>query len=335
MITTLVLGAGVSQDYHYPSGVELVNAIMNKLANESDSTSRELMERIKKYDPDSIDDFARILEGEKTEHVKFLKALIAEILFEREIPELKIERDKDFYQYLCKTVTPDLYSNFRIISFNYDRALEFYFHKYLSAFYYSDDEISSTLAKLQIVHVHGRLPALPWENQNLSLTKQDSYEYGYGRGGNYGVSRPQRPAISFLNDYSFNDARARHLRETQEANLLSTIELRRNHIKQFGKISFRFVHEGKPHEDAKAAIDEANRIVFLGFGYHPSNMEFLGLDKKETTLNKKVIGTTYGVRKNYLRELQSKYPSFRLVDCTAMNLLHDHVCLPKPEFDEA
>jgi hypothetical protein len=57
-----------------------------------------------------------------------------------------------------------------IITFNYDRSLEFYWFEALMNRFGSKHEtkIKEMLAQMRIVHVYGRLGGVPWENGEIS-----------------------------------------------------------------------------------------------------------------------------------------------------------------------
>lgn len=54
-----------------------------------------------------------------------------------------------------------------IVTFNYDRVVEYFFFTSLKNSYGKDDrECAAVLDKIPIVHLHGRLGYLPWQNVN-------------------------------------------------------------------------------------------------------------------------------------------------------------------------
>jgi hypothetical protein len=62
-------------------------------------------------------------------------------------------------------------NNITFVTFNYDRSLEHFFHTALKATYgKSDDECAETLKHIPVVHLHGRLGILPWQESSNIVT---------------------------------------------------------------------------------------------------------------------------------------------------------------------
>jgi len=193
MVTTLVFGAGVSQPYGYPSGQQLVSDIKKKLSGSKEYKDKQFLEALNNLNPYSIDSFLK----DMPEFELPGKATIAEILFEAEDEsKLSISADKNFYQLLFNKMTLEKYSNFRIISFNYDRSFEFYFARALTTlFKCSLKEAFEKLTALKIEHVHGRLSALDNDEQVFTNKRERSQlEYGFYR------KHLMRPQVSLFNE---------------------------------------------------------------------------------------------------------------------------------------
>ncbi|MEQ1723234.1 MAG: hypothetical protein ABL930_08655, partial [Pseudobdellovibrio sp.] len=77
MITTLILGAGISQDFGYPSGLQLIDLIKQKL---DDNLEIEILSDLQAYNGDSIDAFI----GDHPEYAPYLKSIIGEIIYSKE-----------------------------------------------------------------------------------------------------------------------------------------------------------------------------------------------------------------------------------------------------------
>ncbi len=122
------------------------------------------------------------------------------------------------------------------ITFNYDRVVEWFFVTALrNSYNRSKMECAKVLKSIPIIHLHGRLGYLPWEN--ATDNKRD-----------------------------FDNAVTR-----------GTLEACVNEI----KIIYEDIGDGRDSEFARAKelLDEAERVYILGFGFHPTNVERLGLNK--------------------------------------------------------
>ena len=186
-----VLGAGASAPYGFPSGKELVDRIKWTPLSE---TARQLLgstmegQPFKDFKSDlqrsgvsSIDQF---LES-RPEYRELGKRLIAHHLIPGEtMPAVfgppEGSSDERWYTYLfdrmCqftaadgRTRTPTL-NEFRrnelsVITFNYDRSLEFFLHSALTSRYSSasPEDIKAAVESIPIQHIHGQLGFLPWQ----------------------------------------------------------------------------------------------------------------------------------------------------------------------------
>lgn len=178
----LVLGAGASLAYGFPSGGDLrrrILALRPDQVREAGIISSALMDedfftqfqtaflRSQMY---SIDAFL----GRRPMYATIGKQCIAAILLECENPKLLISesREKDhWYQYLFNQFAQrdwdDLtFDDISIVTFNYDRSLQQYLFVTLqSAYDKSAEEVIEKLKSLRIVHVYGSLceawPGMP------------------------------------------------------------------------------------------------------------------------------------------------------------------------------
>lgn len=184
--TVLILGAGASKPYGFPLGRELLFKIRTELDPAVPSPLREKL--LKQYiDPYHIGDFHRELTYADTLSVDAFLELRQEFLevgklamtfslieCEEEKTTLFDKRldEPHWYQYLLEElVTPsidDLTENkLSIITFNYDRSIDHYLFKAIQSRYKkSDEECARILDKIPIIHVHGRLGALPWQAES-------------------------------------------------------------------------------------------------------------------------------------------------------------------------
>ncbi len=149
--TVLVLGAGFSMPYGYPSGERLLaNITYDRTTNEA--FSKSLID----YDGYSIDKFLNEVQNFQTEGLQ----LIAKHILEAENTSHNPNKDEDVIRYLLNEISEDNYKNIRILSFNYDRLFEWKFLTRLKAKYKNKDAACDIFADLKIHHIHGRMPKL-------------------------------------------------------------------------------------------------------------------------------------------------------------------------------
>jgi hypothetical protein len=190
MITTptvLVLGAGASCPYGFPTGKELKVEICNAFskpeaegcqflsANTNHSADEFLQfgNAFLKSGQSSVDAFLE----HRPEFLEVGKLAIAYCLIPREDEERLYQADEkrggDWYGYLSEKLnaTFEEFGNneLSIITFNYDRSLE---HFLLNSLHYSHgkkfEECAETLAKIPIIHVYGQLGESKYPSLEIS-----------------------------------------------------------------------------------------------------------------------------------------------------------------------
>lgn len=178
--TVFVLGAGASAPYEFPTGETLIDEICKLLptyiVNQPRYGDRDqpyrlhpsfergalksFQETLSRARPPSIDAFL----ASNPQFAEIGKAAIACALIPHEVPEglLHVEKDLDWYLYLRnemgteKTEFLKSAENLFIITFNYDRSLEYYFMCRLAAFHGEQDGLN-LIKHMNIVHVYGQL----------------------------------------------------------------------------------------------------------------------------------------------------------------------------------
>lgn len=169
--TVLILGAGASQPYGFPPGRELVFTVISHLQSGDDSSLRrplremgfteatmsEFRDELLLSNQPSVDAF---LES-RPEFIPVGKAAIAVELIARETPDALVRRpDMRWYEYLFNqigTTRDDFLScPLRIVTFNYDRSLEYALHRTVkSAFALTDAQAAEIVRSFSVTHVHG------------------------------------------------------------------------------------------------------------------------------------------------------------------------------------
>lgn len=176
--TVLVLGAGASEPYGFPLGRELLFQVIEQLRVNSGLHNDLLKlgferdhllvfgDHLQRSMQPSVDAFLE----HRPEFVDVGKAAIARTLVRCEQEGVLLpKRDQPrWYEYLFTHMGTDVgefeQNQLSIITFNYDRSLEYFLYLALKNSYGLEDEEAATLvASVPIVHVHGQLGPLPFE----------------------------------------------------------------------------------------------------------------------------------------------------------------------------
>ncbi len=266
----MILGAGASKPYGFPTGRELLFLICNDLKNESSDSFMILIKlnfnkkEIRAFEQSlrnsmmpSVDAF---LEN-RPEFMQIGKAAIACALIPFENQEVLLRNSKKlfWYEHLYNhmdTRKEEFDKNqLSITTFNYDRSLEYFFLIALTNSYgINIVEAVKLLKTIDIVHVYGQLGKLDHLNKN-------------GR-------------------------RYSHRLGTKAVQ------------KSISEIKILPEHSGESDEFEKAykLLRKASTICFLGFGYHPINVERLQINNLPT--GKRCFGTAFGLYKAEQRRIQ-------------------------------
>lgn len=264
--TTLVLGAGASVDYGFPTGRKLVIEVCEKLKQRNDDFT-EKMERIAGFDYKALSEFGSALDmsmlpsvdafvERRPEFLNVGKAAIACSLMPKENPDNLRQRREDvhFYEYLFGIINSENVlenGNLSIVTFNYDRSLEaFLFSAILNAYGTDEQKTLELLDSIPVVHVYGSL-------------------------GKF--------------------VRAETDAEPEGRNYDPTVDVKPLQIATKGIKILSEAEDTSPElERAKELLRQANTICFLGFGYHPRNIERLGINDMDHKLQITRIHVWYG-----------------------------------------
>jgi hypothetical protein len=273
--TVLVLGAGASRDFGFPLAWDLKRRVYSQFASgtggmtehllklgisaaESTGFARELVHSTTM----SVDTF---LEG-RPDLVRVGKLAIAAVLIACERPEeIHVSRESPTWlDYLTERLSArreDWDKNqLSIVTFNYDRLVEYYLHlSFMSRFGCSRDEAAALVQRtVKIVHLHGQLGLYPWETASLS---PDSRVWVAGH-------RKFEVDLSSMAISTAADA-------------------------------IRVVHEGSDTDDvfseAHALLEAADEVVFMGFSYGRDNMRRLAGVDGQRLAGKTVRGSAIGM----------------------------------------
>lgn len=248
--TTLILGAGASVEYNFPTGQKLRDEIIKFLRDKSRFASSMTAQLWDGPKYDHVKAFLENFEGAQTRSIdqwlqinpsyqKIGKALIAEILIECEDRTFIDNQGDHWYRYLWDSIRTksfeDLANNqLSIITFNYDKSLEEYLYSVIRSTYTDirEEDVISFVTNLDIVHTHGVISDLIWERK---------FSDGH---------------------YYSSDNREKHRLEHAIKSIL---------IPDIDAVSI------DTRKIASDYIHQSDRIVFLGFGYHQENLDILDL----------------------------------------------------------
>ncbi len=261
--TVLILGAGASKPYGFPTGRELLRDICDILGSHPRTVfiadliacghnAKHLQlfhTQLYKSGKSSVDAFLE----HRPEFVEIGKRAIARALIPRELPDILIARSrgpKSWYELLFNSLNSkfeDFGDNeLTILTYNYDRSLEEYlFTSLKNAYDRTDEETASALQQIPIIHLHGQLGYHPSQGNDIPNTKTYS--------PNIANLRRHAAAIKIISDADPHDR------------------------------DFALAHE---------LLEQARIVCFLGFGYDPVNLQRL---KLPSTGNCHYFGSTYGL----------------------------------------
>ncbi len=276
--TLIILGAGASKPYGFPTGYELRKLIINsfplliKQYFEYGDIPEEIIinsfvESFKKSSDLMIDYFL----ATRNEFSKIGKWAIYITIADAEkkscFREESIDNNDDWMSYLFFRMTNGLndknLSTFKdnkinFISFNYDRSLEYFLsesliHKFNLR---TATEVNSLMETFKIYHVFGRLPALPYEGEPFLRYRNTETLY------------------KFLEDAL---VQFKTLCEREDCDSVITKEL----------------------------LSKAKKIIFLGFGYADENLRLLNIYSHFTN-SVNVYGTAFGLSPNQIKNISDK-----------------------------
>jgi len=211
--TTLILGAGASQAYGYPLGGALRQNLITHLGMVGDNPASPTIGTLKRLDftenqlrefqgalrwsgTDSVDE---LLEH-RSEFIELGKAAIAEQLLAVEDLEGLLPGNGHWYQHLFKNLNTecsleDFGSNaLSIITFNYDQSLEEFLYRALFNRYGKGSDLTTkALQGIPIIHVHGTLGPLRWQNPT-------GRSYGYKTSDQLDVLRMAAKSIKIVDE---------------------------------------------------------------------------------------------------------------------------------------
>jgi hypothetical protein len=256
--TVLILGAGSSMPYDFPSGIKLRDAIRSlhninerdprlELYDKCDASFEDIRGLGKAFLYSGVDSIDAFLEKHPP-LVNIGKLVIARAICERENPQAVIGRtDDNWYEYLWNYMHRDIaqadqvgLNNIRVLTFNYDRSLEFFLYTATKHTFHADNDTALDASQRVLIrHIYGSVG-------EFHHTKSDT-------------ARVYSP-----------DLTAARLR-------LATDGI---------KIIPNARKDDAVFQEAREWFDWAEDICFLGFGFDKTNCERLGLEDAIQTRQK-------------------------------------------------
>lgn len=262
--TVLILGAGASGHLDYPIGLQLLNQVV-KTPNPQNEEALQFKYRLSRSGYYSVDAFLE----QNREFLVIGKLLIADCLKRREVPDhLFAPHDPGWYQYFFNCLlgtSPDAIADnpVTVITFNYDRSLEFYLHESIANRYKASSVVALALLRtIPIIHVHGILgeyPEVPYSPQADGDTLKSISE-----------------KIQIVHELTDN-------------------------TNDFCNTEFRKAHD---------ALASAERIFFLGFGFHEDNVRRFSFFTPEVFEKREVFATLHGLGPIQQRSLMQRLDKY-------------------------
>lgn len=178
--TVFVVGAGASKPFGLPLGGELKGLVLTDFQEQGGpaihlynttkfelAAVREFVERLKYSGLASVDAFLE----RRPEYLEIGKATMGIELLIRE-STIQLWPTADWLSYLYNYMVGKALEEFEenevsFVTFNYDRIIEHFFYvSLLNAFGQSEEKTAQVLSTMPVIHLHGRLGYLPWQNDN-------------------------------------------------------------------------------------------------------------------------------------------------------------------------
>jgi hypothetical protein len=290
--TLLIVGAGASVPYGFPTGESLMRVIPEML-NAPESEIRAVIRAAGGSD-DDLDKLSIALRETQFNSIDLLlehrpalrdigKLAIAAVLIPCEVSERlrPTEQTDHWYRLLFNNLlTSSGYSGgqLSVITLNYDRSLEEYlFSTVRTEFQLSTEEAAELVQQTPVLHLHGQLGLSSWRTP----THFDRY-----------------PKLKGGPDDLAKRAFEPNLTGDSVTAAASTIII---------------PSEFESHHISSAMVDTLMRDVevvgFLGFGYHEPILERLGVSRLIARARRpKFFGSGYGLPEGRRQELKSMFP---------------------------
>lgn len=298
--TVIVLGAGASFDYGLPLGSQLTKDAINYLRSHQETVHDEFLRT--RTDINGFSKIASVIEKSRTptldafieKNLKFagpLKSAIAGVLLAKEdrvISDLSFpERDWIAWLYHNRMESsPEKFIDNKIafVSFNYDRIP----HALLARFMANTHELNIATA----IEIVGSAVGIGMPQENFGFQPDDvlveRFMYVHGQLGT--ELSPRGTTLAFQNKLDQSLPQTVDPNQVVDQKYLKEISSGIETISESDR-----VQDGNANERMKILFENAEKIIFLGMGYHSPNLAKLGFTKEYFLNNKsksKFIGGT-------------------------------------------
>ena len=271
----LILGAGASMPFGFPSGSDLKDRIVKNLttipdvlldAECNENVIRDFREALRTSGKKSVDSF---LEHRKEFGEIGKRAIAHELLKNEAAAESGLFDDSNWYGYLFDKLNTRFeefsQNKVSILTFNYDRSLEYYLLTALQSSYGKTLlQCAEGLRSIPIIHLYGQLGEL-WEEAQ----SENSVPFG-------GV----QDADEYKQQLALKKAAS----------------------------GIRIIHDnflGEQFDLPRKLLEEAEIVCFLGFGYDTTNLERIA---KYTPPNgQQIIGSAMGLTESERNIVYQKF----------------------------
>jgi hypothetical protein len=180
--TVFVLGAGASEPYGFPTGYGLSSLVVqhlhpgsppyNELRDMGGLEQEDILNFRRTFHYSGKNSVDAFLEH-RTDLMHIGKLATARILAERESPDKLFTFGNNWLRELYNRMNSsfDTFANNKLsfVTFNYDRTVEHFFFSALSNTYNRPAaEVKTVLEHIPVVHLHGRMGFLPWQDEGQS-----------------------------------------------------------------------------------------------------------------------------------------------------------------------
>ena len=177
--TVFVLGAGASKPYGFPLGGELYDLVLSEF--KQGASNRIHLKNTTPHSETDIDQFVGTLRRSgmmsvdaflerRPEFMEIGKSAMSVLLVQRENPDALWGGGLNWLQYLYNRMIGSSLEEFAqnqvsFVTFNYDRTVEMFLATSLGCTFGKHlEQVAAVLDVMPIIHLHGRLGYLPWQN---------------------------------------------------------------------------------------------------------------------------------------------------------------------------
>ena len=330
--TVLVLGAGASVDYEFPSGEKLIQKIIDFCSGKPNSSEvfnqnllalilhkhfqnngikktlyecYEIVERFRvqlaNANPRSIDDF---IASNNTMGFDIVgKACIVLVISSHE-SNSNSKFSEGWYRYLWNKIydgnregMKKNLKNLTIITFNYDRSLEYYLYNRMQNLFGMTSQQTGKLFNENVVvyHMYGQLGSFEWQQRDSLVNNYEMIDLKIFKNKDI---NPE--SIDFDHRVSFINSLPQKIVESKDP----------KEINQKLEYLLKLTNEIKTYKEVASNTEQvilerfynADILFFLGFGYHEQNLRCLNPQQREVL--KPFYGTTYGFGKAQIDGIQ-------------------------------